>query len=142
MKAKNVQLGQTYNVKVSGTVVPVVLTSTNSLGGWNGRSTVTGRQIRIRTAGRLRPFVCRSVSEGEAMSEDFVGPQTEAEAHAEWVAEMESIDRSAFGHDGYPRTTESPQTDEEHYADAPVGPQTEEELEIAWNESLMHDLGD
>jgi hypothetical protein len=40
----------------------------------------------------------------DEVSDDFIGPQTEEEAHAEWVAEMEYVDRTAFGHDGYSRS--------------------------------------
>lgn len=36
MKKNNVQLGKTYAVKVSGSVVPVRLDRENAHGGWDG----------------------------------------------------------------------------------------------------------
>ncbi len=54
MKKTNVQVGATYIVKVSGHLVPVKLEGVSPYGGWVGRSMVTGREIRIRTAAKLR----------------------------------------------------------------------------------------
>lgn len=54
MKKQDVQLNQTYLVKVSGKLVPVSLVQENPLGGWNGINLVTHRGVRIRTAARLR----------------------------------------------------------------------------------------
>jgi len=54
MKKKDVSVGKVYAVKVSGKVVPVKLVSESSYGGWNGKSLVTGRKIRVKTGGRLR----------------------------------------------------------------------------------------
>ena len=54
MKKKDVSVGKVYAVKVSGKVVPVKLVSESSYGGWNGKSLVTGRDIRVKTGGRLR----------------------------------------------------------------------------------------
>jgi allophanate hydrolase subunit 2 len=54
MKQADVVLGETYIVKVSGFLVPVVLESVSTYGGWNGRNTRTGREVRIRTAAKLR----------------------------------------------------------------------------------------
>ena len=54
MKKADVTVGKTYIVKVSGNLVPVKLTSVSQYGGWNGKNTVTGRDVRIKTAARLR----------------------------------------------------------------------------------------
>lgn len=54
MKQKDVTLGAVYIVKVSGRLVPVRLESVSPYGGWVGRNQNTGREIRIRTAAKLR----------------------------------------------------------------------------------------
>lgn len=54
MLKKDVELGKTYIVKVSGHLVPVTLTSTEEYGGWWGRNERTGREIRIKSAAKLR----------------------------------------------------------------------------------------
>lgn len=53
-KSDDIQIGHTYIVKVSGHLVPVRLVSVCSYGGWIGRNLNTGREIRIRTAAKLR----------------------------------------------------------------------------------------
>lgn len=57
MKHADVVVGQTYVVKVSGRLAPVKLESVSPYGGWNGRNTRTGREIRIKTAAKLRRLV-------------------------------------------------------------------------------------
>lgn len=54
MKKNEVVVGKTYMVKVSGRVVPVKLDSVSRYGGWVGTNTVTGREVRIHTAAKLR----------------------------------------------------------------------------------------
>ena len=54
MQKHNVKIGTTYIVKVSGTLAKVRLTREHPRGGWYGTNLVTGREIRIRTAARLR----------------------------------------------------------------------------------------
>jgi hypothetical protein len=54
MKKRDVILGNVYAVKVSGTVQKVRVTAESPYGGWVGRSLRTGREIRIRSAARLR----------------------------------------------------------------------------------------
>ncbi len=53
-KAEILGVGYTYIVKVSGHLIPVTLTALSPYGGWVGRNLKTGREIRIRTAARLR----------------------------------------------------------------------------------------
>lgn len=57
MKKKDIQIGHVYTAKVSGRVVPVRIVSESPYGGWNARSLVTGREVRIRSAQRLRKEV-------------------------------------------------------------------------------------
>jgi hypothetical protein len=54
MKQRAVVLGQVYAVKVSGTIQPVRLVAESPYGGWVGRNLRTGRDVRIRTAAKLR----------------------------------------------------------------------------------------
>ncbi len=54
MLKKNVKTGTTYIVKVSGTLAKVRVTREHDRGGWYGTNLATGREIRIRTAARLR----------------------------------------------------------------------------------------
>jgi hypothetical protein len=57
MQKHNVQIGTTYIVKVSGTLAKVRLTGEHPRGGWYGTNLATGREIRVRTAARLRSEV-------------------------------------------------------------------------------------
>ena len=54
MQKHNVKVGTTYIVRVSGTLARVHLTREHPRGGWYGTNLATGREIRIRTAARLR----------------------------------------------------------------------------------------
>ena len=57
MQKHDVKLGTTYIVKVSGTLAKVRLTREHPRGGWYGTNLATGREVRIRTAARLRSEV-------------------------------------------------------------------------------------
>lgn len=54
MKEKDVQIGQTYRVKVSGSIANVQILRESPYGGWEGVNTRTQRAVRIRSAQRLR----------------------------------------------------------------------------------------
>ena len=54
MKRAEVKIDTTYLVKVSGKLVPVRITGASPHGGWLGRNEKTGREVRVRGAGRLR----------------------------------------------------------------------------------------
>ena len=54
MKKRDIKIGETYLAKVSGKLVPVRITSESPHGGWNAVNTTTGREVRIRSAARLR----------------------------------------------------------------------------------------
>ena len=53
MKKSEVHVGKTYWANVTGERVPVRIESDSPRGGWVGRSIKTGREVRIKTAGRL-----------------------------------------------------------------------------------------
>ena len=57
MKKSEVQIGQTYYAKVSGRHVEVRIHSVSPHGGWNATNLETHREVRIRSAQRLRPVV-------------------------------------------------------------------------------------
>ena len=68
MQKHNSKVGSTYIVKVSGTLAKVRLTREHPRGGWYGTNLATGREIRIRTAARLRSEVppAQEISPDEA----------------------------------------------------------------------------
>ena len=57
MKKKDVKLGATYLVKVSGKLTHVRLTAESPYKGWVGVNVNTGREVRIKTAAKLRKEV-------------------------------------------------------------------------------------
>jgi hypothetical protein len=68
MQKHNIKVGSTYIVKVSGTLTRVRITREHARGGWYGTNLATGREIRIRTAARLRSEVlpAQEISPDEA----------------------------------------------------------------------------
>jgi len=54
MKKNEVKIGERYLAKVSGSVSPVRLDAESPYGGWDGTNLDTGRQVRIKSAQRLR----------------------------------------------------------------------------------------
>ena len=68
MQKHDVKVGSTYIVKVSGTLTKVRITREHDRGGWCGTNLATGREIRIRTAARLRSEAppARAITEDEA----------------------------------------------------------------------------
>ena len=54
MRKASVKVGGVYAAKVSNTVVPVRLDEESPRGGWNGTNMKTGKNIRIKSAQRLR----------------------------------------------------------------------------------------
>ena len=57
MKKANVEIGNIYIVKVSGKLAKVKLAGFSPYGGWVGTNLATGREVRIKTAARLRSEV-------------------------------------------------------------------------------------
>ena len=54
MKKNEVQIGATYQVSVTGRLAPVRIVRENPHGGWNGVNVDTKREVRIKSAQRLR----------------------------------------------------------------------------------------
>lgn len=55
MLKKQVEIGGVYRMKVSGKIVDVKITHVASYGGgWFGENLTTGREVRVKTAGKLR----------------------------------------------------------------------------------------
>ena len=54
MKKNEVKIGSRYMAKVSDKVTVVRIDSESQYGGWNATNLMTGREIRIRSAQRLR----------------------------------------------------------------------------------------
>jgi len=54
MKKNEVKIGQCYMAKVTNNEVPVRIEAENRNGGWNAKNVATGRNVRIKTAQRLR----------------------------------------------------------------------------------------
>jgi len=57
MKKRDVEIGATYLVKVSGKLTRVRLTRESPYGGWEGVNLATHREVHIRSAARLRARV-------------------------------------------------------------------------------------
>jgi hypothetical protein len=54
LKKHQVEIGATYLVRVRGIPTKVLVTRRRELGGWYGTNLKTGREIRIKSAQRLR----------------------------------------------------------------------------------------
>jgi hypothetical protein len=54
MKKRQIEVGTTYIAKVSGVLTKVRITRESPYGGWQGTNLATGREVRIRSAARLR----------------------------------------------------------------------------------------
>ena len=61
MLKANVQLGKVYIAKVSGKLCRVRLARASEYGGWMATNLETGREIRIRSAAKLRREVLETV---------------------------------------------------------------------------------
>jgi len=86
MKKNEVKVGQTYRVKVSGSMADVRITGVSPHGGWDGVNVATNRKVRIKSAQRLRGKTPRR----PAKRKKIVSP---AEAEAE--REQASAERAA-----------------------------------------------
>ena len=54
MKKSEIEVGTTYIAKVIGVLAKVRITGESPYGGWRGKNLATGREVRIRSAARLR----------------------------------------------------------------------------------------
>jgi hypothetical protein len=69
MKKNDVLIGQTYAVKVSGQIRPVKLTAESPYGGWIGRNMQSGREVRIKSAAKLRYPIKPGMNRGDVLLE-------------------------------------------------------------------------
>ena len=56
MLKRDVKIGGKYSANVSGKRTVVKITGESRHGGWDAVNVSTGRQIRVKTAGRLSPM--------------------------------------------------------------------------------------
>jgi len=54
MKKHEVTIGGVYAAKVSGKITIIRLLRESPYGGWDAVNTATGREVRVKTAARLR----------------------------------------------------------------------------------------
>jgi hypothetical protein len=54
MKKREIEIGNTYIAKVSGVLAKVRIARESPHGGWQAINLATGREVRIRSAARLR----------------------------------------------------------------------------------------
>ena len=78
MKKDEVKIGQTYRIKVSGTIAEVRIIGENPHGGWDGVNIATNRPVRIKSAQRIRGVVARPAKRQVArtMEEAQAAPAT------------------------------------------------------------------
>jgi hypothetical protein len=92
MKKADVQVGDVYAVKVSGDVCPVVIDEEHPNGGWTGTNQHTGRQVRIKSARRLRQPWDEYLEHGDG---DEADTAPEGEGEAESKPEPKQIEKTA-----------------------------------------------
>ena len=83
MKKDEVRIGGVYAARVSDKMASVRLESENPHGGWNGTNLKTGKQVRIKSAGRLRCLWDDYLGRGEAAlapEEPEASPPAEGQA--------------------------------------------------------------
>lgn len=66
MKKDEIKIGETYTAKVTNKVVPVRIDKENPRGGWDGVNLVTNKQVRIKSAQRLRGRVTGKTANADA----------------------------------------------------------------------------
>ncbi len=88
MKKNEVKVGQTYRVKVSGSMADVRITGVSPHGGWDGVNVATNRKVRIKSAQRLRGKTPRRPSKRKRIV-------SLAEYEAEAEREQASAERAA-----------------------------------------------
>jgi hypothetical protein len=71
VKKHEVQIGGTYLAKVSTKVVPIRIDRESPYGGWDATNLVTDRQVRIKSAQRLR---CPANRAGSAQAKPEIQP--------------------------------------------------------------------
>jgi len=90
MRKNEIKLGVTYIAKVSEKLVPVRIDRESPYGGWDATNTTTGRQVRIKTAARLR-------REANPKAYTVVGPEGK-ENFPTFRLAMETVDKTPGSH--------------------------------------------
>lgn len=75
MKKAQIEIGGTYTAKVSGKIVRIRIDGESRLGGWNATNLDTKKEIRIKSAQRLRRAVSETSNRRTAMKKKTVEPQ-------------------------------------------------------------------
>lgn len=96
MKKQDVKLGHVYAVKVSGKVVPVLIKREALTGGWFGVNQKTKREVRIRSAARLRydwhmPNATARLTSMQFAMVRNIAEQTAQRVLPETIAELGSV---------------------------------------------------
>jgi len=86
MKQADVRLGGVYAAKVSGKVVPVRIDAESPRGGWTGTNQATGKQVRIKSARRLRGPWPKKGGKGNAPADAKAAKKAEVDAWRKDVA--------------------------------------------------------
>lgn len=89
MLKQNIKIGTTYIVKVSGKLTQVRITRAHDRGGWFGVNLTTGREVRIRTAARLR---VEAKLPGEGRLEQIRNQRSQGLSYAEARAIVDKIE--------------------------------------------------
>jgi len=99
MKTAEVQIGETYRVKVSGNVADVRITGENPHGGWDGVNVATNRKVRIQSAQRLRGKTPRRPAKGKPTAPSAPGAKraSKATGKAKAAAKRHTGQRDAKG---------------------------------------------
>lgn len=66
MKNSEVQVGNVYTAKITDKVVPVRIDKENPRGGWDATNMKTNRQVRIKSAQKLRGCITSEVGDAAA----------------------------------------------------------------------------
>jgi len=83
MKKADVKIGSVYGAKVSGKVVPVRIDAESAHGGWAGTNQATGKQVRIKSARRLRGPWPKKGGKGKASAKPKAKDATRANVGGE-----------------------------------------------------------
>ena len=87
MKKADVKVGSLYAAKVSGKVVPVRIDAANPRGGWDATNTVTKKQVRIKSARRLRGPWPKKGAKSDATAKAAAKDATRANVGGEGAAQ-------------------------------------------------------
>jgi hypothetical protein len=71
MKKNDITIGGVYVCKVSGKLVPVRIVQASPTGGWQAVNVATGREVRVKTAARLRRPAVKPLTVGTRVAVDI-----------------------------------------------------------------------